>query len=818
MQAHQDLNSKKATPLPIRDLGEMLSVKKDEISTLFSKALKSVLREMQHLSSNADHYLDRNTYAQASADLQSKASAITSFFEGHLHSHEGETNGLLQSQSPDLNKILNYNVDDLCIVTESELSYQLKLEGSFSSSNSAFEKALIYGGWKSNFELMELEVATELEIVSPGYIANLMQETMDYAINSKQTARIAYRFMGAILFEDLSLIYEDLTSALREVSYVYAKPDGTAATDKPGAEHTGQGGHQEYNQGPTAAKDQASEAVETQGTKVDVTGLINNWEIPGGFFEEDSISNIDLDQLTPDTQIQTLDKEGVSKLLEQLSLRSQQGNNSNGKPSAIRSALKDALSSLSGEGMLTVIDRVSENIVNLVSHLFENIINDDDLISDVSYQISRVQLPIMRLALSDTSLFQSPNHSARQYINLLGELGIKISSEEEEGYETLKNSIEELLREFEKDPYIYERLTSSLEEYIENSDYNVEQINQTSQLEDDEYLPENQCPHALEFLNSQNELLTNELVYHRFLKIVWGALLSRISNEQGIASDAWREAAEMYGTILWSTQADCNQKGKRHVLRHLPKIVNGMQNLFKTYGISDKIKTALLDQMLQIHLLIIRGTDGTKIIEDTSANIDLFQSLSGKIIDPTDDSQAPLVANSGDSSASRKNNGMNDCNDLSIAYQFCLKATKDIDFGEEVDISALANQLSEEDLPPVEEPNELKVTESSVPILNTKVESRENVVKKTFDLVNSFKVGSLFEYDLGERKARYQLTAVSTVFGQFTFVDFQSKRLIKPKPELVMDIIKGKVKRINSQKLFDDTLENVVTQIQSHSA
>lgn len=813
MQAHHDLHSKKSTPLPIRDLSDLLTVKKDEISTLFSKAIKAILKEMQHLSSNADHYLDRNTYAQANSDLQSKASSVISFFEGHLHSHEGETNGLMQSHNPDLNKILNYNVDDLCIVTESELSYQLKLEGSFSSSNSAFEKALIYGGWKSNFELMELDIATELEIVSPGHVATLIQETMDYAIKSKQTARIAYRFVGAILFEDLSLIYEDLTSALREVSYIYSKPDSAPIGETTGTGNgTGEGG---FDHGPSS--DQSAEATETKGTKVDVTGLINNWEVPGGFFEDDSISNIDLDQLTPDTQIQTLDKEGVSKLLEQLSIQAQNNADSSGKPSAIRSALKDALSSLSGEGMLTVIDRVSENIVNLVSHLFENIINDEDLISDVSYQISRVQLPIMRLALSDTSLFQSPSHCARQYINLLGELGVKISNEEEEGYDTLKDSVEELLREFEKDEYIYERLTHSLDEYIKNSDYNIEQINHSSQLEDEEYLPENQCPHALEFLNSQNELLTNELVYHRFLKIVWGALLSRISKEQGISSDAWKEAADMYGTILWSTQAECDQKGKRHVLRHLPKIVNGMQGLFKTYGISDKIKTALLDQMLQIHLLIIRGTDGKKIIEDTSANMDIFKSLNGGIIDPSNNT-ADTTTTTPTPETAKKNNGLNDCNDLSIAYQFCLKATKDIDFGEEVDISALANQLEEEDLPPATEELTPESEEAAVPILSTPVESRENVVKKTFDLVNSFKVGSLYEYDLGERKIRYQLTAISTVFGQFTFVDFQGKRLIKPKPELVMDIIKGKVKRIGNQKLFDDTLENVVTQIQSHSA
>ncbi|MBV1919665.1 MAG: hypothetical protein KUG73_03215 [Pseudomonadales bacterium] len=117
----------------------------------------------------------------------------------------------------------------------------------------------------------------------------------------------------------------------------------------------------------------SSNNADEVATSVDVTGLLKNWDVPLSLGNKISEFDVftDFDQMTPDTQIHTASIDDITRLLQLLSNKRLLDSDELLDVCDVRSALKESLGNLSEEGYLTVIDSVSESILNLVNHLFD---------------------------------------------------------------------------------------------------------------------------------------------------------------------------------------------------------------------------------------------------------------------------------------------------------------------------------------------------------------------------------------------------------------------------------------------------------------
>ncbi|MBL4867918.1 MAG: DUF1631 family protein [Pseudomonadales bacterium] len=791
-----------------------------KLADKFEMSVVSAVEVIRDFANTVESYVDINAYNNAIKEVKKNEGRLGRFSaKSLLNAEKYSVHSTLEIKD----KALNFCTDDLSLVTDEELKYQLKLEEGFGEIGASFERLLIDGGWAAYPELFKTDLAKSIDGLRPGCLALVMQETFSEIIESTQVVRMLYRFVGCNFFESAVDVYEVLLPVLRDVSKNYAMPQ-PSTIDNSLLENDSAESLEAFFSGERGSDEKKS-------TTVDVTGLINNWDVPCRIDGEDqgSISDIDLDQLTPDTTIQTLEKNDVAKLLDKLAFTKKLAGEDVDSPESVRGEIKEALAQLSGEGMLTVIDRVSENIVNLVSHLFDDIVHADNLISEVSLQISRAQLPVMRLALSDTKLFQTADHPVRQYINRLGELGLKITDPEERGFDKIKESVDELLESFDSNNNIYGELLSGLDTFINTSNYSSLVVDDGLSSED--FQVENQNRAALDFLTKQHAMLENELVFHKFLKVVWGAVLSRISMSIGVDSNAWNEATGLYTVIIQSTQMESGIEGKRQILRKLPKIMIGVRKTFDDYQLNDDVRNSLLDQMMFIHLNIIRGIDGKNIVDEANTANSLTTAMAQDSIASTDSQNINNINKNTTTSPNAVEDQVAPISDLSNAYKHCLSTTKEIDFGESVDIDVLVDRWEEGDKP--DDRAVFRVDDKVTPVefkqsSNRRVglkednkvivarEDKANLIRETFLQVGRMVVGSLIECEEEGVSVRYQLTHKSTIFGKYTFNDFKRRKTwLLTKPELVMELARGRAKAISAPKLFDDTLESVVTQLQA---
>ncbi|HEY7883995.1 MAG TPA: DUF1631 family protein, partial [Cellvibrionaceae bacterium] len=119
------------------------------------------------------------------------------------------------------------------------------------------------------------------------------------------------------------------------------------------------------------------------------------------------------------------------------------------------------------------INQVDEDVINLVSMMFEFILEDRSLASPMKAQLARLQIPMIKVAIADKSFFGKGGHPARRLLNEMATaaLGWQDTGDEARAkdtlYQKIDHTIERILNEFTKDIGIFETLLLEFRAYQE---------------------------------------------------------------------------------------------------------------------------------------------------------------------------------------------------------------------------------------------------------------------------------------------------------------------------------------------------------------
>lgn len=117
------------------------------------------------------------------------------------------------------------------------------------------------------------------------------------------------------------------------------------------------------------------------------------------------------------------------------------------------------------------LKQVDEDVINLVSMLFEFILEDNNLSAPIQVLICRLQIPILKVVIHDHDFFCKPNHPARKLLNSLAKAGIGWSNVEDRKrdklYEKIHDIVHTILGEFNGDITLFDELQKDFSEFIE---------------------------------------------------------------------------------------------------------------------------------------------------------------------------------------------------------------------------------------------------------------------------------------------------------------------------------------------------------------
>ncbi len=267
---------------------------------------------------------------------------------------------------------------------------------------------------------------------------------------------------------------------------------------------------------------------------------------------------------------------------------------------------------LNGEAR-KAIGQADDDTIDVVAMLFEFIMADKTLPDAMKVLLSRLQIPMLKLAIMDKSFFSKSLHPARRLLNNMAQAAVGWSEEADKRKDGLYGKIESIvnriLTDFEEDPGLFARLHEEFSEYLEKERRGAvvaeERTAQVTRGKEQLKAAKEQVAQEIDSRLDQHNRVPD--VVALLLQEGWKDVLLLNYLRQGPESEAWQQSIDLIDRLLWSIEPKTDFGERQELLRDIPAILKSLREGLA--GISyDQHKMAhLLKELQACHIACLRG-------------------------------------------------------------------------------------------------------------------------------------------------------------------------------------------------------------------
>ncbi|MDQ6646748.1 MAG: DUF1631 domain-containing protein [Pseudomonadota bacterium] len=246
----------------------------------------------------------------------------------------------------------------------------------------------------------------------------------------------------------------------------------------------------------------------------------------------------------------------------------------------LKGQLLSQIGSLRGERTSHVAN-IDEDTIDLVSMLFEYILEDRNLPTSMQVMLARLQIPYLKAAILDRKLFGHRQHPARRLLNGLAEQAKGWSEESDRDhrlYDKVKSIVDQLLHDFDDDMGIFERLLTDLQQFQDVNKRRSEVAEQrvAESTRGREKLEQARHRAAREIVDRIGTQTLPPLL-HGVLARAWANHLVLTLLRQGDASPEYRNALHFVDDFIASAQPASDAASRQRLQQMLPGIERSLR-------------------------------------------------------------------------------------------------------------------------------------------------------------------------------------------------------------------------------------------------
>jgi hypothetical protein len=515
-------------------------------------------------------------------------------------------------------------------------------------------------------------------------------------------------------------------------------------------------------------------------------------------------------------------------------------------PMNIRELLQNLLSNEQQKPQ--AINQVDDDVINLVSMMFEFILDDRNLAAPMKALIGRLQIPMVKVAIADKTFFSKGGHPARRLLNemAMAALGWQETHDatHQDGqrkdslFTKMESIVQVILSDFETDMTIFNNLLTDFRSFLEKDKRRAQILEQrTIDAEDGKAKSDRarlQVDSVLNRLTSGHDL---PVPAQKLLRDAWGNVLFIISLKQGIESAEWQAGIRTAQQLVWSLTAPMTKENRQGLLRLVPQLLQKLREGLEDISYSPFETTQLFKQLETLHLARLRSVPK---IDEAPASVPNAQDKRTDIAAPTAAiarapvADVPVVSSVPKvESIDTKLASAEVANSATESHAAVTSSALTTPVVTEVEPSALADLSSVQDENLNAEPESLQTesphVEPLVPV-GASLESLETFVVVSEEppmpaapdslpegdqhlaLVGNITQGSWFEMQTEDgQKFRSRLAAIIRATGKYIFVNRSGVKVAEEtRMSLAMALKSGRMQVLDDGMLFDRALEAVI--------
>ncbi len=426
--------------------------------------------------------------------------------------------------------------------------------------------------------------------------------------------------------------------------------------------------------------------------------------------------------------------------------------------------------------------RVDDEVMNLVNLLFDFILEDRNLAVPMKALISRMQIPILKVAVADKSFFTKGGHVARRLLNEIATASIGWQGDNENCtsdplYKKVDSIVRRLLEDYGTDVRIFQELLVDFTSFLEKEKKRAAVLERRIvDAEDGKAKAEiARKTVALEIEVRCQEIKLPEVVSH-LIHDAWSNVLFVTALKYGYDSPDWLSALKTLDELISSVQAPETAAQRKKLIALVPNLLKKLRAGLDTISYNPFEMSDLFKSLEKIHLGCIRGNPSAKPAAKEPATT-LGQAPNKTA--PTKQSVAASLEKSSVDANSVSNSG---------------------------------SGVQSESVPKASKPNESSVTapSSEAPTLPASDPHMEQVSR--------FVQGSWFEMKSADGESlRCRLATYIKPTGKFIFVNRNGMKVAeRTQVDLALALKEGSLRVVDNSMLFDRALETVVTSLRKN--
>lgn len=271
------------------------------------------------------------------------------------------------------------------------------------------------------------------------------------------------------------------------------------------------------------------------------------------------------------------------------------------------------LERIGGDGQ-SALNQVDSDIIDVVSMMFDFILEDHNLPMAAKAAIGRLQIPMIKVAMLDKDFFANKSHPARRLLNALASAGIGLNEEEDvenaPRFVKMEDIVHRVLNDFQDDLGLFEQLLEELETFV------TEEEAAARALEEAALQP---CHQREEFRLSRTwvaeairERIRHKRVPQAVLEIIGNAwrdvLLDTYLNE-GEESPLWKQQLHFIDILVWSVEMDRTASNRQKLATVILELLHTLRSGLAAINYSEEEIGAVVKKLEPLHLACFGAAD-----------------------------------------------------------------------------------------------------------------------------------------------------------------------------------------------------------------
>ena len=257
--------------------------------------------------------------------------------------------------------------------------------------------------------------------------------------------------------------------------------------------------------------------------------------------------------------------------------------------------------------------QIDKLTIELVGMLFDRIHQDKYLPAEIKTALSRLQFPIMKVALADTDLFVSPVQPARRLMDRIASTGIGWRPEGEDNVRYLSEvnkAVNTIVVAINEGPPIFEKALSEFEQYLAEE-----------RVRDDD--PVLRAKRALEEAETREIMAINAAIGIRkafdgvqiesylrdFLLDSWVKVMVAATLRERTTPEFAKKFRDIVPDVVWSVQPKINPEDRKRLVKTIPAVLSTVREGLQLIEFPAAQSTEFFSRLMASHAQAVKALE-----------------------------------------------------------------------------------------------------------------------------------------------------------------------------------------------------------------